>query len=223
MQRELTKHLQAKFPKRDLAVRPGSKSGGRAMALFYVTARSVQNRLDDVVGAMGWQVDFERAVNATTGEMGVEATISIYDPVRGFWVSKSDASQDTDVEGMKGGYSKALVRAGVQWGIGRYLYDIEKNIWHPLNDRGTFFKNVDALWKKFPDRLTPSDAPESTNAPETTLSTRELRKVRRAYEASDLSKEDAQALWGRFTEDEAMEVEDLLGALHSNTPARDLE
>jgi hypothetical protein len=38
------------------------------------------------------------------------------------WIGKSDGAGDSAIEGAKGGISDALKRAGVRWGIGRYLY-----------------------------------------------------------------------------------------------------
>jgi hypothetical protein len=45
----------------------------------------------------------------------------------GDWVTKWDGAPSTDIEAVKGGLSNAMKRAGVQWGIGRYLYNLESN------------------------------------------------------------------------------------------------
>ncbi|MFN2991986.1 Rad52/Rad22 family DNA repair protein, partial [Escherichia coli] len=45
--------------------------------------------------------------------------------VDGEWITKWDASENTQVEAVKGGRSSAMKRAAVQWGIGRYLYDLD--------------------------------------------------------------------------------------------------
>lgn len=140
----LLNELQAYFPSDQVDVRVGPTSmdgdEGVGKPLFYIPARRVQQRLDNVVGPMDWQVEYETPVNREKGGMsaGAEATILIKDPFTHQWVGKSDVSENTDTEGMKGGYSKALVRAGVQWGIGRYLYflpdmgweDVEKKYGH---------------------------------------------------------------------------------------------
>jgi hypothetical protein len=41
-------------------------------------------------------------------------------------VTKWDGAQESQIEATKGGLSGAMKRAAVQWGIGRYLYDLEE-------------------------------------------------------------------------------------------------
>jgi len=40
------------------------------------------------------------------------------------WVTKWDGADNTDVEAVKGGISSAMKRTAVQWGVGRYLYNL---------------------------------------------------------------------------------------------------
>ena len=93
------------------------RAGRRAMALCFITSRSVQNRLDDVCGPAGWEGRFDETASGR-----VIATISIDFGTR--WVAKSDGAGATAMEGEKGGLSDAFKRAAVMWGIGRYLYDL---------------------------------------------------------------------------------------------------
>ena len=86
-----------------------------AAILCYVTARAIMNRLDNVVGQFNWSDSY------THIDGGIECKLSIKDDV-GRWITKIDASPTTEIEALKGGYSKSLVRAAVKWGIGRYLY-----------------------------------------------------------------------------------------------------
>ena len=86
--------------------------------LAYVTNRAIQSRLDSVVGAQFWQNEYSKAPDD-----GVLCGISIYDDER--WVTKYDGAENTKVEAVKGGLSSSMKRAAVQWGIGRYLYDVE--------------------------------------------------------------------------------------------------
>ena len=92
-------------------------TGKSAMALAYIDARDVMNRLDQAVGPENWQDAY-----AETPKGRLICTLSIR--IDGEWVSKSDGAGDTDVEGDKGAISDALKRAAVKWGIGRYLYDM---------------------------------------------------------------------------------------------------
>lgn len=87
--------------------------------LHYITARVVMNRLDDVLGPENWWDAYEPHENS------VICTLSVRLP-DGMILAKQDAggfagmadSGDDD----KSGYSDALKRAAVKFGIGRYLY-----------------------------------------------------------------------------------------------------
>lgn len=94
-----------------------ARDGRRAQALCFITARLVQNRLDDVCGPGGWESGFTETASGR-----VIATISIDMGAR--WVTKSDGAGATSMEGEKGGMSDAFKRAAVMWGIGRYLYSM---------------------------------------------------------------------------------------------------
>lgn len=87
----------------------------KAMALAYMDARDVMDRLDAVCGPENWMDSY-----AESAKGRVICTISIL--IGDQWVSKSDGAGDTAVEGEKGGISDAFKRAAVKWGIGRYLY-----------------------------------------------------------------------------------------------------
>ena len=88
------------------------------IVIAYITNRAIQQRLDAVAGAQNWQNEYSKAP-----EGGVLCGISIYDNER--WVTKYDGADNTAVEKTKGGLSASMKRAAVQWGIGRYLYDVE--------------------------------------------------------------------------------------------------
>lgn len=75
-------------------------------------------RLDEVCGKAGWRNEYRDIPDGG----GVECGISI--KVDGEWITKWDAAENTQVEAVKGGRSGAMKRAAVQWGIGRYLYDL---------------------------------------------------------------------------------------------------
>jgi hypothetical protein len=98
----------------------GEKNGKVwALVVPYVTNRGIMTRLDDVVGPANWKNDF-RAGPAG----GVLCGISIR--VGDEWVTKWDGAENTDIEEVKGGLSGAMKRAAVQWGIGRYLYELDE-------------------------------------------------------------------------------------------------
>jgi hypothetical protein len=55
----LTEALAAPFDPREVRFKPAVVSGNRAMALAYVDARVIQDRLDEVLGVTGWQDEYE--------------------------------------------------------------------------------------------------------------------------------------------------------------------
>lgn len=117
--------LDAPFAADDIEWRiqqSGKTGAGKvwAMVLAYVTNRAIMKRLDDVCGKAGWKNEYRDIPN----NGGVECGISI--KVGDEWITKWDAAEQTQVEAVKGGRSGAMKRAAVQWGIGRYLYDLEE-------------------------------------------------------------------------------------------------
>jgi hypothetical protein len=116
-----------------------TKDGGSALALAYIDARDVMDRLDAVCGPAGWQDSYTE-----TPKGRLICTLSILSP-EGEWISKSDGAGDTDVEGDKGAISDALKRAAVKWGIGRYLYGL-KDVWAPCQ---SYEANGKKRWSKW--------------------------------------------------------------------------
>jgi hypothetical protein len=103
-----------------------TKDKKRGLALAYLDARDVMERLDEVCGPENWQSD---CYDAGDGRLACKLGIRI----NGEWVWKCagaggrDASDkglsENDVS--KASFSDALKRAAVLWGIGRYLYDLQ--------------------------------------------------------------------------------------------------
>lgn len=91
-----------------------------AMVLAYITNRAIMDRLDDVCGKLNWQNHYQVASDGA-----IMCGISIFAGNEGEWITKWDAAEATDIEAIKGGRSNAMKRAGVQWGIGRYLYNLD--------------------------------------------------------------------------------------------------
>lgn len=90
----------------------------KGMALAYVDARDVMERLDHTIGPANWQVRHPwNDGNKIACEIGIR--------IDGEWVWKGDGAGATDVEADKGSFSDSFKRAGVMWGIARYLYDLD--------------------------------------------------------------------------------------------------
>lgn len=121
------KALAAPFPPERISWRVGSttKDKSKGMALAYIDARDVQDRLDQVCQIDGWQCRYVIAGTKTVCEIGIRVEPSVTCGVVPMleWIWKSDGAGDTDFEADKGALSDAFKRAAVRWGIGRYLYD----------------------------------------------------------------------------------------------------
>ena len=89
-----------------------------AMVLAYVTNRAIMERLDSVVGPENWKNEFKEW-------MGTSVLCGISIKIENEWVTKWDGAEQTDIEATKGGLSSAMKRSAVQWGIGRYLYNLD--------------------------------------------------------------------------------------------------
>lgn len=111
--------------------RPGSKSrdGARAMAMAYIDARDVMDRLDTVVGPNGWHDEYSPLADG-----GYICRLTV------LGITKTDIGYPNapgDVEAGKGAVSDALKRTAVKFGIGRELYDMPQ-FWLPLDSGGRF-------------------------------------------------------------------------------------
>lgn len=120
---DISKKLQAPFPPGDIHWRVGQAGeyNGKTWVkiLAYIANRDVQNRLDSVVGCQNWRNEYREGSSG-----GTICGIGIWDDEKKEWIVKYDGAENTDIEAVKGGLSDAMKRAAVQWGIGRYLYDL---------------------------------------------------------------------------------------------------
>lgn len=115
----LTKALAAPFDPALVRFKPAVVSGNRALALAYVDARAIQDRLDQVLGVEGWQDDYQIL---TDGSVVCRLQLRLGTD----WVTKVDvggpSEQPDGGDRIKAAFSDALKRAAVKFGIGRYLY-----------------------------------------------------------------------------------------------------
>ncbi len=115
----LTRQLADPFDPTEVKFKPQVVSGNRAMALAYVDARVIQDRLDEVLGVEGWQDEYEALAD---GAVVCRLRLKLGDK----WITKSDvggpSEQPDGGDRMKAAFSDALKRAAVKFGIGRYLY-----------------------------------------------------------------------------------------------------
>lgn len=124
------KALRAPFPAHEIKWRVGAttQAKDKGIALAYIDARCVFERLDHVVGVTGWET---KIYETPSGRVLCELTID--------GVTKTDGAGDTGMEAEKGAISDAIKRAAVQWGIGRYLYSLP-TVWCKIKPAGKSYK-----------------------------------------------------------------------------------
>lgn len=144
----LTQALAAPFPDKDVRFKPGAVSGNRALALAYVDARVIQDRLDEVLGVDGWQDDYECLPD---GSVVCRLRLRLGDE----WVTKVDvggpSEQPDGGDRLKAAFSDALKRAAVKFGIGRYLYR-QPSQWLPFDSQRRQFLQAPSLRGKAPEK-----------------------------------------------------------------------
>ena len=115
--------LAEPFHPTELKVKPGAVAGNRALAMPYLNARAVMDRLDAVCGVDGWRDEYR---DLPDGSVVCKLSLRI----GGRWVTKEDVGSPSEQpdpgDRRKAAYSDALKRAAVKFGIGRYLYRLPK-------------------------------------------------------------------------------------------------
>ena len=116
---EIEAALVEPFAPDEIKFKPQSVSGNRALAVAYIDARCVADRLDEVLGIGGWKDKYEVLPDGS-----VICSLSI--KLDGEWVTKMDvgslSEQPDGGDRLKAAFSDALKRAAVKVGIGRYIY-----------------------------------------------------------------------------------------------------
>lgn len=139
------KALAAPFNPDEVSWRIGSmkKDKTAGMALAYIDARVVMDRLDDVCGPDGWQCRYSHTATKTVCDIAIKCGDD--------WLWKADGAGDSDIEAEKGALSDAFKRAAVRWGIGRYLYElpspwVEVDEWKRI--KPAEFKKLDQILRQ---------------------------------------------------------------------------
>lgn len=170
---EMVKALRAPLPVDEIYWRVGAKTQdkSRGLALAYMDARGVMNRLDEVFGVEHWQ---DAYVETPTNRIICTLSVRFTDE----WIQKSDGAGMTDVEGEKGAISDALKRTAVKFGIGRYLYHLPA-VWVPIESYGRSHRIVRGEEPELPEWARPAGAPPAgqKKAPELTEPTQEQREA----------------------------------------------
>ncbi len=140
----LLERLSAPFPPATVSWRVGAitKDKSKGMALAYIDARDVQDRLNEVCGHE-WQVKHHYCGGQMLAcEIGIK--------IDGEWLWRGDGAgaiepaeeskrlEEEQDMARKAAFSDSFKRAAVRWGIGRYLYDIDSP-WVALEQKGSSY------------------------------------------------------------------------------------
>ena len=127
---EVMEALAAPFDADEIRCKPQavSKDGTKALPVFFVDARTVMQRLDDVLGIDGWKDSFEVQHDGKT----VKCVLSIRID-GGEWITHEDiggeSEQPDPSDRLKSAVSDSLKRVAVRVGCGRYLYAVKPTWW----------------------------------------------------------------------------------------------
>ena len=152
---EIFEKLRQPFPAKDLKYRVGNTfdNGSRGQLFVYVDARTIQDRLDEIIGCNNWQVSYQIFEN--TGVI-CNLELNLQNEDHSFSrVSKQDGAgfrslNGNDKNDLKSTISDAFKRAAVAFGVGRYFYEIDPIYVNLVNRQ---FKGEIVL----PDKFLPED------------------------------------------------------------------
>lgn len=137
---DLMFELAKPFPRESIEwrVQRTTKDGTAGLALAYVNARTVQDRLNEVMGS-NWQCKHINYGPKTICHLGLK--------LDGEWKWRSDGAGDTNYEADKGAMSDSFKRSAVMWGIGRHLYELP-SVWVKCETvNGRFKRFIQDPWQ----------------------------------------------------------------------------
>jgi hypothetical protein len=154
---DLVARLAAPFDPSEVRWKPQAINGNRALAIAYVDARVIQDRLDEVVGVCGWQDEYE-----VLPDGAVVCRLQIR--LGGEWIVKEDvggpSEQPDEGDRRKAAFSDSLKRAAVKFGVSRYLYRLPAQ-WVDYDQLKRQFKTRPTL----PPQALPARKPGTMSTP----------------------------------------------------------
>lgn len=173
----------------------------KGQALAHVDARTIQNRLDAVVGPENWQVRYSWSDgNRVCCDLGIRLGDE--------WIWKSNGAGATDYEGDKGMFSDAFKRAAVMFAISRYLYALPAE-WVDLNERGQL-KNTPELpqWALPGEFQSKQERDKWITSLHKAWADRDDDAIRDIK--NELSQEQQLDIWSAFTPTQRREIKEML-------------
>jgi len=162
--------LSAPFEPKEVKFKPQMVKNNRALAMGYIDARLIQDRLDDVLGVENWQDKYDFLPD---GSVVCRLRLKL----GGRWITKTDvgspSEQPDSGDRVKAAVSDALKRAAVKFGIGRYLYRLPAQWvdYDPVKKQLVQLPQMPAFAipkPKTPAPVQPPKAPSSTHVVEPT-------------------------------------------------------
>jgi hypothetical protein len=145
---ELAEKLAAPTPETEVYFFPSALVGQdshnpKGLCVPYTSRQFVEDRLDAVVGAFGWQTE----VRAEAGVLCFG--ISIQHPDSGIWLCKWDTGAEGTDDAANQSVTGGIKRAGRLWGIGR---DVSRLVakWRPCTVKMRRGKQVFDQWVEEP-------------------------------------------------------------------------
>jgi hypothetical protein len=156
----LADQLAAPFAETEIRWKPQCLKGSRALAIAYLDARLVEDRLDAVFGPGGWQ-------DAYTVLPSGDVVCTLRVRIDAEWIEKSDvggqSEQQDEGDRVKAAFSDALKRAAVKLGVGRYLYRLGGQ-WVDYDEKAKRFKATPTLPEWAKPKVNGSPLRSGTNA-----------------------------------------------------------
>jgi hypothetical protein len=138
---------------------------GKALAVAYLDARDIMDRLDEVLGPVNWQANYEIQDNTVMCSIHFRNLGSEEKE----WLHRHGmCGMDEDAGGEGGTATVAFKRAVVQLGVGRYLYKVKGN-WVDAEKRGknTYLKGTPKLpAAMLPEGFSYGKRPDQKSEPE---------------------------------------------------------
>lgn len=100
-----------KLTKDEIEVRVGFSKDDRVNLLLYIDSRAVVHILDEAVGPMGWQTEFQQCCDLIIGKLG------LWDEEKKQWIWKADVGSASNIEKDKGLISDCYKRLLARWGV----------------------------------------------------------------------------------------------------------
>ena len=137
----LADKLTAPFAAHEIRWKPQCVKGNRALAIAYLDARLVEDRLDAFFGPGGW-------LDAYSVLPSGDVVCTLRVRIDGEWVEKSDvggqSEQQDEGDRVKAAFSDALKRAAVKLGVGQYLFRVGGQ-WVDYDEKARQFKRTPTL------------------------------------------------------------------------------